>query len=742
LIASKTEADHDASILQLLQTARRNGIKFSSKKMQYKSSSVKFFGHLVTADGLKPDPDKVKAITNMTRPNTVQELQSFMGMVNYLHRFSSKLTKLAAPLRGLNKKDSVYDWQPEHQRAFEAIKVGIASPHVLSYFNADKNIVVQTDASKLGLGAVLLQEEKPVAYASRSLSSHEVNYSNIEREFLAVKFACQKFHDYVWNYDVLIQTDHLPLVSIWRKGVSETTDRLKNIHYAVSNYKLDIQYIKGKDNVIADALSRVGPQHDAEAEKDPDVHIRVHQLTAMTNAAPSKLEEYREATAKDETLRILRQTVHSGWPDRYKSVKPEIKCFWGYRSDISLEDGLLYKGRALIVPSSLRTNALESLHEGHWGKDKTTLRARDCVYWPNIGNDIAEYVRDCDICATYGNAQRREPLNQHDLPGHPWQRVAVDLFQHELQNYLLLADYYSRVPFFRKTGMTAAAIIQHMKIIFSEHGIPDEVMSDNGPQFASEEFRDFAKSYSFKHVTSSPRFPQSNGFIERMVQTVKKCLTKAADAGEDPYKAMLVYRTTPLDSRIPSPAEMLYNRRVRSTVLPPHCSKTSDTTNQEIRERMLDRQLDTQADYDRQAGSDKSQLQIQQPIYVKLQPDDKHWTKATVIGSETPDQPRSYVIETEIGRTYRRNRSHIKARAPQNTEPRQAKQSAEPDFEPRITRSATAQTRAQETPEPEVVQTDAQPDAVPERVPVPEPVLASSRPRRDVGKPSRLIEEV
>lgn len=742
LVASRTEADHDAAVLQLLQTARVNGIKFSSKKMQYKSTTVKFFGHLVTADGLKPDPDKIKAITEMRRPNTVMELQSFMGMVNYLHRFSSRLTKLAAPLRDLNKKDSIYDWQPEHQRAFEAIKGEIVGMPVLAYFDADKAIHVQTDASKLGLGAVLIQVGKPVAYASRSLSTHEKNYSNIEREFLAVKFACQKFHHYIWNYDVLIQTDHLPLVSIWKKGISETTERLKNIHYSVASYKLDIQYIKGKDNVIADALSRVSPQHDPDAESDPDVHIRVHQLTAFVNASPGKLDEYREATAADETLRMLRLTVHNGWPAYYKSLKPEIRHFWAYRSDISLEDGLLYKGHALIVPASLRSNTLEALHEGHWGKDKTTLRARDCVYWPNICNDIAEFVRDCDICATYGNAQKKEPIQQHDLPGHPWQKVAVDLFQFEQQNYLLLADYYSRVPFYRKTGMTATAVIQHMKSIFSEHGVPDEVMSDNGPQFDSQEFQSFARSYSFKHITSSPRYPQSNGFIERMVQTVKKCLTKATEAGDDPYKAMLVYRTTPLDSRIPSPAELLYNRRVRSTVLPPHCNKTSGSADQDIRERMLDRQLNSQSQYDNRAGQTQDQLQVQQPVYMKLKPDDKHWTKATVVGQETTDQPRSYVVTTETGASFRRNRSHLKARAAKNTEMRSVEKSDTPDFEPRVTRSATALARQNPTdsmvPEvpPEIT------DSVTVAEPVPTTVVTSGRPNRDVQPPVRLIEQM
>jgi hypothetical protein len=205
---------------------------------------------------------------------------------------------------------------------------------------------------------------------------------------------------------------------------------------------------------------------------------------------------------------------------------------------------------------------------------------------------------------------------------------------------------------------------------------------------------------------------------------------------------MLVYRTTPLDSRIQAPAKLLYNRRVRSTVLPPHCNKTSGSADQDIRERMLDRQLNSQSQYDNRAGQTQDQLQVQQPVYMKLKPDDKHWTKATVVGQETTDQPRSYVVTTETGASFRRNRSHLKARAAKNTEMRSVEKSDTTDFEPRVTRSATALARQNPTdsmvPEvpPEIT------DSVTVAEPVPTPVVTSGRPNRDVQPPVRLIEQM
>jgi hypothetical protein len=214
LVYGKTKEEHDTIVLHLMETARRNCIKFNSEKMQYRSEDIKFFGHRVTNRGLKADPEKVKAITQMPPLKDVAEVETFLGMVGYLHRHSASLTRLAVPLRELTQKGTVFLWQPQHQRAFDDIKDEICNLPVLAYYDADREKIIQCDASKKGLGAVLLQDQRPVMFVSRALASHEQNYSNIEREFLSVKFALQKMREYIWGYDCVVQTDHQPLVSI------------------------------------------------------------------------------------------------------------------------------------------------------------------------------------------------------------------------------------------------------------------------------------------------------------------------------------------------------------------------------------------------------------------------------------------------------------------------------------------------------------------------------------------------
>ena len=173
LTNGETEVQHDGRLLTLLETARMNNLSLNPDKIQFKSTDCKYFGHRLTPKGLKPDPKKIKAIINMKPPQSIQQLQSFNGMVNYLKRFSPVLSKLAEPLRRLQKSDTVWAWESEQQAAFEKTKTALTTLPVLTYFNKDKDHIIQTDASKTGLSAVLLQEGQPVVYASRTLAKTE-----------------------------------------------------------------------------------------------------------------------------------------------------------------------------------------------------------------------------------------------------------------------------------------------------------------------------------------------------------------------------------------------------------------------------------------------------------------------------------------------------------------------------------------------------------------------------------------
>ena len=272
-----------------------NNLSLNPDKIQFKSTDCKFFRHRLTPEGLKPDPEKIKAILAMQPPQSIQQLQSFNGMVNYLKRFSPVLSELAEPLRKLQKSDTVWAWESEQQTAFEKTKTALTTLPVLAYFDKNKDHIIQTDASKTRLGAVLLQEGQPVVYASRTLTDTEHRYSNIERELLSVVFGLERLHHYTFGKPITVETDHQPLTSIWKKTIATSSSRLQRLLLRLVQYDVNIEYLRGKENVIADALSRVTSTKTKHTDCTDSLSniekIPVHQLTQTAPASPERLQE-------------------------------------------------------------------------------------------------------------------------------------------------------------------------------------------------------------------------------------------------------------------------------------------------------------------------------------------------------------------------------------------------------------------------------------------------------------------
>ena len=209
------------------------------------------------------------------------------------------------------------------------------------------------------------------------------------------------------------------------------------------------------------------------------------------------------------------------------------------------------------------------IHERHLGIEKCKARARETMFWPGINVKIPEMVQQCSACLATRVYQQKEPLTSHEVPAKPWQKVGADLFHFKDNDYLIVVDYFSNFPEVALLkGTTSSTVITHMKSIFARHGIPEIVISDNGPQFASKEFAEFAAKLEFSHITSSPRYPKANGMAERAVQTIKKLLEKADMNNEDPYLAVLAHRSCPDPNGDPSPAEKLMNRQLGPSLLP------------------------------------------------------------------------------------------------------------------------------------------------------------------------------
>ena len=256
---------------------------------------------------------------------------------------------------------------------------------------------------------------------------------------------------------------------------------------------------RGKDNSIADALSRVDPLSPEPQDAKQMDAIPVHQITNAIPATDNRLDRTRIATTADPTLNQLRHLIVHCWPLQKRQLPEPVQHYWNYREEIAIEDGLIFKAHRLVIPRSQKAEYLRYLYAGHLGEEKTLLRARETVFWPGISEDIRNSVKACDICQKHKPAQQKESLIPLDVPSMPWVKLGIDIFKHRSHHYLLVADYFSKFPIVEKlSSQTSGHVIDLLKTIYAVYGIPALVYTDEGSQFTSKEFRAFAVQYKFQ----------------------------------------------------------------------------------------------------------------------------------------------------------------------------------------------------------------------------------------------------
>ena len=595
LIAGDTEQKHLEALDEVLTRLGNAGLRVKYKKCEFMRTSVTYLGHKIDGAGLHPLQNKVQAIKDAPTPQSVPELKSYLGMLTYYGKFIPNLASALYPLYHLLKKDVPWKWGHEQQRAFQTSKDILTSDKFLAHFDPSLPLTLACDASGYGLGAVLAHKmpdgsEKPIGYASRTLTAAERNYSQLEKEGLSCIYGIKKFHDYVFGHPFELVTDHKPLLGLLKEHRAtspQASARIKRWSLFLSSYEYTLTFRNTTAHANADALSRLPlPVTPVKTELEPELVLLAEHLAE----SPVSAKDIRIWTAKDSKLARVRQYVQQGWP---REIEPDLERYASKQLELSAYEGCVLWGNRVIVPKQGRDAVLSELHEGHPGITKMKSLARMYVWWPGINADIEKSVRLCAECQEVQSSPPVAPLHPWTWPSRPWARLHLDFagpFQGK--TFLILIDAHSKwIEAVCVPSTSSNVVIEELRTVFAKFGLPETIVTDNGSGFVSQEFETFLTENGIKHVTSAPYHPASNGLAERAVQIVKRGLKKvtAGSVNTRLSKLLLTYRMTPQSTTGISPAELLLGRRPRTRL---------DLLRPNTAERVEKKQMDQKARHD------------------------------------------------------------------------------------------------------------------------------------------------
>ncbi|XP_050339840.1 uncharacterized protein K02A2.6-like [Bactrocera neohumeralis] len=573
IITAPSLQEHVKRVEQVIKILEDNGIKCKKEKCFFLKEEIEYLGRRVSANGILPDYSGIQAVKQLKPPMNITQLEAFIGKVNYYCNFIPNFSQLAAPLNKLRRKNVHFTWGSEQQQAFKDLKLHIINATQLAHFNEQLPITLATDASSFGIGAVLSHiypdgNERPIAFASKTMDTHQLKYSQIEKEGLAIVFGVKKFHQYLYGRKFLLITDHKPLINIFNPSKhlpQMTSHRIQRWAIILMAYQFDIKYRNTHAHGNADALSRLPVSTDIQFDTSEACYNVTHvQLPINANII-------RKHTERDEILRKVKHFVKSGWPSQLSPGDNEIRPYFHRRLALTFHENLLClhaNVKRIVIPESLQQNILELLHDGHWGTVRMKQLARHHVWWPNIDDDIAKVTRQCEICKVGNPAPTRQYLSWPEAKA-PWERVHIDFAGPIFDSmWLICIDAYSQFPFVTQLSSTTTdSTIHSLKSIFAIEGFPNTLVSDNGPQLTSDAFKQFCKLHGITHITTAPFHPASNGLAERFVQTFKTAVRKNINEGLSircaVVKFLATYRFTP-NSNGKTPAELIHGRSVRT----------------------------------------------------------------------------------------------------------------------------------------------------------------------------------
>ena len=619
IIFSRTVDEHLERLNEVFSRLRSAQLRLKPKKCTLFRKKVKYLGHEVSETGIETDPEKIAAVQNWPRPKDVSDVRSFMGLCSYYRRFVPNFATKTKPLVRLTEKNSTFDWSDDQEEAFKTLKMDLAESPVLAYPDPNATFILDTDASDVGIGAVLSQEvdgdERVVAYGSRVLTKQERRYCVTRRELLAVVHFVKAYRHFLTGKPFLVRTDHAALQ--WLRNFKEPEGQIARWLETLGAYNFSLLHRPGKKHGNADAMSR-GPcpqcQGDHQGEKiragrkkKPEVAgaVTTRGMTKTTtqnettsnwlDSSQLSKERIREEQRSDPVVAEVAKWVQEGERPNFGVISPEgpeLKFYWGQFTSLKVQDGILVRElnqtalpvkRQILVPPSLREEVLEQCHDvltaGHLGRAKTMANVKRRFVWPGMRRDVELHVKTCGVCAQYKSdgRQRKAALKDHRV-GIPMERVCVDIvgpFPTSSRGHkygLVVTDCFTKfVEIYPMENQEASTVARIMtREFFSRYGVPIFLHSDQGTQFESKLFADVCELLGIAKTRTTPFHPQSDGQSERNIKTLTRMIAMVTEEQHEwdehlPFIAM-AYRATPQASTGVTPNYMMFGRELSMPV--------------------------------------------------------------------------------------------------------------------------------------------------------------------------------
>nr|XP_034321902.1 uncharacterized protein K02A2.6-like [Crassostrea gigas] len=657
VIHGRDKAEHDKRLCKALQRIKEKGLTLNQAKCEFSMNKITFMGHVMSKNGIGPTSDRIKSLLDAKEPTSGSEVKSFLGLVNFSARYIPNLATVSEPLRRLTKKNVNFVWGREQKKSFDTLKRCLPNVETLGHYRLDaEKTQLVTDASNVGLGAVLLQvhkgETRVICYASRTLSVAERNYSTTEKEALAVVWACEKFHIYLYGVEFELITDHKPLEVLYGRK-SRPNARIERWLLKLMAYNFKVRYLPGHQN-IADALSRLVENKPVENSNSMETEQYVKFIAREATPYALSTREVEEVSKRDEELVRIRRFIKEGeW---------EKSCvdYFPFRDEFCSIGYLVLRGSRIVIPRSLRKQCVQLAHQGHLGIVGTKQQLRTKVWWPGMDKEVEKYVKSCHGCQITS-------AYPTPLPTGPWQELAIDLLGPFTsgQYVLVVVDYFSRYYEIEITkDITSEKIIDALEGMFCRHGIPYQITSDNGPQFKSKLFEDYLTDNCIKHRAVTPLHPAANGEVERQNRSLMKRIriaqAESKNWKKEIRKYLFAYRTTPHSTTGVSPAELMFRRKLR-TKLPQVENLQENVFDEEMRGKDVYSKYRNKLYVDEKRGAVDCDLEPGDSVLLKKAVKDKmdtpyHAEPYTLVQKTG----NSCVVESPEGVTLKRNSEFVK----------------------------------------------------------------------------------